>query len=351
MEQLKQIIKEGNIESVLHLLEDGFDPNVEMGKHLYPYDNPLECAFDYRQYEIAKLFIEYGSEINDDIFVDAARGDRYLFEYLLQKGANINAINHVGHSALSRAIAFDNISGAIALVEMGIDVIELGGIALRSAAWRGHFEIVKPLVEHDANVNFNGADQVFPYCTTPVQMAASKNHFEIVKYLIEHGADVTIRDKYGNRAFLEAKRKNNREMMEYIKQFEPLIWHEADKRAEELKKMGMPADIIKWLGTENRRIDLPDTSPTEYIEFETIFDVKPLEWQGRTFLDFAKEVEGYGGTGFIIWIPDQKCLGSIDIEHEELFIFEGVKWNKFIKKLSVVINHVLDGLPIDELYK
>jgi len=107
----------------------------------------------------------------------------------------------------------------------------------------------------------------------------------------------------------------------------------------------------KWLGTENRRIDLPDTSPTEYVEFETIFDVKPLVWQDRTFLDFTKEVEGYGGTGFIIWIPDQKCLGSFDVEHEELFIFEGVKWNKFIKKLSLVVSHVLDGLPIDELYK
>jgi hypothetical protein len=191
----------------------------------------------------------------------------------------------------------------------------------------------------------------FPYCTTSVQMAASGNHFEIVKYLVEHGADLTMKDKYGNRAFLEAKRNKNTEMMEYIKQFEPSIWHEADKRVAELKKMGMPSEIYKWLGSENRRIDLPETCPTEYIEFETIFDVKPIEWQGRVLLDFTKEVEGYDGTGFIIWIPDQKCLGSFDVEHEELFTFEGVKWNKFIKRLPVVINHVLNGLPIDELYK
>ncbi|TYP73294.1 ankyrin repeat domain-containing protein [Paenibacillus methanolicus] len=350
MEQLKQIIKEGKIESVRRLLEDGFDPNVKIGIN----DYALDYAFDYGQYEIAKLLIEHGADINDKAnpaMVSAARGKRALFEYLLQKGANINAINHVGHSALSRAIAFKNLSGATALVEMGIDVSEVGGKALRDAAWGGHFGIVKLLVEHGADVNFNGADQVFPYCTTPVQMAASINHFEIVKYLIAHGADVTIRDKYGNRAFLEAKQNKNKEMMEYIKQFEPPIWHEADQRAQALKKMGMPTDIIKWLGTENRRIDLPETSVAAYVEFETIFDVKPIEWQGRIFLDVTKEVEGYGGTGFIIWIPDQKCLGSFDVEHQELFVFEGIKWSKLMKKLPVVVSHVLDGQPIDELYK
>jgi len=351
MEQLQQMIKEGMVESVLRLLKDGFDPNLDMGNQLYPYDTPLECAFDYRQYEIAKLFIEYGSVINDDTLVDAAHGDRSLFEYLLKKGANINAINHVGHSALSRAISFKNIPGAIALVEMGFDVIKLGGDALRDAAWDGQFEIVKLLVEYGADINFNGADQVFPYCPTPVQKAASRNHFEVVKYLVEHGADVTIKDNYGGRAYLEAKRNKNTEMMEYLKQLEPPIWHEADKRATELKKMGLPTEIIKWLGIENRKIDLTGTSPIEYIEFQTIFDVKTIQHESRVLLDLTKDVEGFESTGFIIWIPDLKCLGSFDVEHQELYTFKGVKWNKFIKKLPIVIDHLLNSASLDELYK
>ncbi|CAG7658246.1 ankyrin repeat domain-containing protein [Paenibacillus allorhizosphaerae] len=311
--------------------------------------NRMDWAFDI----IDRYRIDNLNDKDNPIITAAARyGNKSIFEKLITLGVDINAMTHGKTSAVYRAIAFQNYEGIRDLLELGFNMKSYsGGKALRTAAWKGEFEMVRLFVENGADVNFNGADQVFPYCTTPVQMAADGNHFEIVKYLVEHGADVTIRDKYGNRAFLEAQRHNNKEMMDFIKQLEPSIWHEADKRAVELKKMGMPSDIIKWLGNENRRIDLPETCPTEYIEFETIFDVKPIEWKGRVFLDFAKDVENYGGTGFIIWIPDQKCLGSLDVEHEELFIFRGVKWNKFIKRLPVFVNHVLNGQPIDELYK
>lgn len=78
---------------------------------------------------------------------------------------------------------------------------------------------------------------------------------------------------------------------------------------------------------------------------------KLIEWENRVFLDFTKDVQGYEATGFIIWIPDQKCLGSFDVDHKELFIFKDVKWNKFIKRLPIVCDIVLDGYTIDELYK
>lgn len=330
----------------------------------------LAQAFEYNRLDLARtLMNKYKFEdLNDKqnpvtafespyghnpIITHAARyGTREDFEKLIELGADINAWSHVRNSAVGRALAFENYQAIYDLIDLGFDMkTNSGGEALRSAAWKGHFEFVKLFIQHGADVNFNGANQVLPYCTTPVQMAASSNHFEIVKYLVEHGADVTLRDKYGNRAYLEAKRNKNIEMMDYIKKLEPSIWHEADKRVAELKKMGLPIEICKWLGTENRRIDLPDTCPAEYIEFETIFDVRPIEWYGRIFLDLTKEVEGFESTGFVIWIPDQKCLGSLDVEHDELFVFKGVKWNKFIKRLPVVVNHVLEGLPIDELYK
>jgi hypothetical protein len=318
----------------------------------------LNDVLEHNHMDLASDILDRYSidDLNDKsypLITAAARyGSKALFENLIALGANINAMTHAKTSAVGRALAFQNFEGVRALLELGFEMKSYsGGEALRSAAWAGELDMVRLFVEHGADINFNGADQVFPYCTTPVQMAASENHFEVVKYLVEQGADVTIRDKYGDRAFLEAKRNKNTEMMEYIKKLEPPIWHEADKRAAELKKMGMPMDIIKWLGTENRRIDLTETCPIEYIEFETIFDVKPIQWQGREFLDFTKEVEGYDNTGFIIWIPDQKCLGSFDVEHEELFIFEGVKWNKFVKRLPIVVNHVLNGVSIDELYK
>ncbi|AFC30563.1 hypothetical protein PM3016_3746 [Paenibacillus mucilaginosus 3016] len=352
LEEVQKYLKEGDYSKFMDTLE----------KYKYPPGSVLPFqvlgkALEYNRISWASDILDSYSidSINDreePVITTAARyGNRAIFEKLLTHGADLHALNHVKTSALWRALAFKNYKGVRALIELGFDLKSNGGAALRTASGDGKFEMVRLFVEHGADVNFNGPDQVFPYCTTPVQMAANGNHFEIVTYLVEHGADVTIKDKYGNRAFLEAKRHKNTEMMEYIKQFEPSIWHEADKRAAELKKMGLPSDIIKWLGTENRRLDLPEACPAQYIVFETIFDVKPIEWQGRVFLDLTKDVEGYNSTGFVIWIPDQKCLGSFDVEHEELYTYGGMKWNKFIKKLPFIVDIVLDGLPVDELFK
>ncbi|MBP1932043.1 ankyrin repeat domain-containing protein [Ammoniphilus resinae] len=318
----------------------------------------LDLAFGYRKLDWADYImdtyrIDNMNDEKDPIITSAAYcGNKQLFEKLITLGANINALNHVKNSAVGVALAFQNYSGIYDLLELGFQMKSYaGGQALRSAAWEGEFEFVRLFVEHGADVNFNGADQVFPYCTTPVQMAASKNHDEIVKYLVDHGADVTIKDKYGNRAYLEAKRNKNKDLMDYLKRLEPPKWHEADKRMAELKKWGLPTEIMKWLGIENRKIELPDTCSSAFVEFETIFDLKRIEWQDRVFIDLVKEIEGYDSTGFLVWIKDQKCLGSLDVEHDNLFIFEGTKWNNFIKKLPIVVNHVLDGTPIDELYK
>lgn len=310
----------------------------------------LNQALEYKRLALARLLLDkYGFDnLNDEknpVMPYAARyGTRDLFQRLLQAGADLNALTHVKSSAVGRALAFGNHKGVRALLELGFDMkTYAGGNALRDAAGSGKFEFVKLFVEHGADVNFNGRSQVFPYCTTPVQMAAAINHFEIVKYLIEHGADVTIKDKNGDRAYSYAKQNNHTELMEYIKQFEPPIWHEMDNRVKELKRLGLPAEIIKWLGIENRRIDFKDSKMTEYIEFETIFDVRVLEWRGRTFIDLVKDIENYGNTGFIVWVKDKKCLGSLDVEHDELFLLPGLKWKAFLAKAAGIIDDILDG--------
>ncbi|KZE81128.1 hypothetical protein AV654_01130 [Paenibacillus elgii] len=305
----------------------------------------LNQALEYKRLALARFLLDkYGFDnLNDEknpVMPYAARyGTRDLFERLLQVGADLNALTPVKSSAVGRALAFGNHKGVRALLELGFDMkTYAGGNALRDAAGSGKFELVKLFVEHGADVNFNGRSQVFPYCTTPVQMAAAINHFEIVKYLIEHGADVTIKDKNGDRAYSYAKQNNHTELMEYIKQFEPPIWHEMDNRVKELKRLGLPAEIIKWLGIENRRIDFKDSKMTEYIEFETIFDVRVLEWRGRTFIDLVKDIEN-----FIVWVKDKKCLGSLNVEHDELILLPGLKWKAFLAKAAGIIDDILDG--------
>ncbi|MEC0208037.1 ankyrin repeat domain-containing protein [Paenibacillus ehimensis] len=338
-------IKSNDADQVMPVLEKhGLPEGSTLPVHI------LNQALEYKQLALARQLLEkyVFDRLNDErnpVMPYAARyGTRDLFERLVKAGADLHALTHVKSSAIGRALAFGNHKGVRALLELGFDMrTYAGGDALRDAAWSGKFEFVKLFVEHGADVNFNGRSQVFPYCTTPVQMAASMNHFEIVKYLIEHGADVTIKDKNGDRAYSYAKQNNHKELMEYIKQFEPPIWHEMDNRAKELKRLGLPAEIIKWLGIENRRIELKDCQSSEYIEFETIFDVRVLEWRGRTFIDLVKDIDNYSNTGFIVWVKDKKCLGSLDVEHDELILLPGLKWKAFLAKAAGIIDDILDG--------
>ena len=56
---------------------------------------------------------------------------------------------------------------------------------------KGHFEIVKCLVETGADVNA----KVGLYNETALIIASKCGHFKMAKYLIENGAEVNARDK------------------------------------------------------------------------------------------------------------------------------------------------------------
>ncbi|EMD33438.1 hypothetical protein CERSUDRAFT_98545, partial [Gelatoporia subvermispora B] len=59
------------------------------------------------------------------------------------------------------------------------------GTALQATSYRGHLEVVRLLIEHDADVRTEGG-----YYGTALQAASCRGHLEIVRLLIEHGADV-----------------------------------------------------------------------------------------------------------------------------------------------------------------
>ena len=65
-------------------------------------------------------------------------------------------------------------------------------MALSRAAWNGHNDIEKMLIEAGADVNKQYNDGM-----TALYKAAENGHNDIAKILIEAGADVNIQDKDG----------------------------------------------------------------------------------------------------------------------------------------------------------
>ena len=111
-------------------------------------------------------------------------GHRDVTEYLISKGADVNAIstNGSGYTALTGAVA------------------------------SGQTNIVAYLIQHGADVNYRYGPGYSPLLT-----AAANGHLEIAKLLLTHGADAHARTDDHQDALSLAEARNHKELAEYLK--------------------------------------------------------------------------------------------------------------------------------------
>lgn len=117
-----------------------------------------------------------------------------ILEYLISKGADINATGEFG-SALDAAAFEGNFEIVEFLLEKGADVNTTdtdGYTPLHSAA---NLDIVKLLLKKDANVNAKNTNGA-----TPLHSAAERGRLELVKLLLKKDADVNAKTKNGDTA-------------------------------------------------------------------------------------------------------------------------------------------------------
>jgi ankyrin repeat protein len=210
----------GDGAKVRALLAKGANPNARS----LPGRTPLlAAAARDGSYEVVKMLVEKGADIHakDGLegflwmgggggtpLIEAAKTrDIRTVRYLLDKGAAVNARDHVGANALLQAAARGSVDIARLLMERGADV------NVKASAWemtplitavqRESAEMVELMLSHGADVNGKDATG-----STPLMWAAYSDRGvpKIVARLLAAGADPNVKNKMGETALTWAAR-------------------------------------------------------------------------------------------------------------------------------------------------
>ena len=131
-----------------------------------------------------------------------ASGNTQKVEAAINDGANVNAKNEYGTTALMEAAENGHTNVAELLIENGVDVNAKDDddwTALMWATLKGYTEVAELLINHDANVNAKSK-----YGRTALMLASLKGHAEVAELLIKHGANVNVKTNEGWTALMLA---------------------------------------------------------------------------------------------------------------------------------------------------
>jgi uncharacterized protein len=208
-------IKTGDLSRVEALLEA--DPELASAKD----ENGVSAVLTsiYRGYrDIRDFLLEHGAHLEIHDAAAAGRLDRV--RELVEKNLVLaNAFSPDGYPVVALAAFFGHFDVVRYLVEKGADINApatngTGYNALTGAVASGHTDIVKWLLEKGANANYRYGTGYSPLLT-----AAANGHREIVKQLLARGADATARTNDGKSVIQIAEERNHPHVVEFLKNF------------------------------------------------------------------------------------------------------------------------------------
>lgn len=341
--ELAQLIMSENIEELENLFSKGLDVNAVFKITEHIEEPPVILALCENKKKVINWLLSKNVNLNDKdnpaILMACSNCDAEIVKLLIERGANVNAKHRIGKTAMNDALYGNNYDIIPILIENGYD-LKKDGVSLRQAVSGRQKKAIKIFLDNGVDVNFCKPDMVYPYNSTPVHIAAQNNDFETVKLLVKKGADVTIKDKYGERPYNCAVANGNEEMKAFLKSLEPEKWHNAEQRLNDLKVYKIPNELLKILRSDNRRIEIPENEYIKVIEFNSLLDVKEVNWLKRKFLDLLSYSDNYGNEGLLVWYPKKKCLASADYEHEEFKELCNIK--EFLENPSKQIDKIFE---------
>lgn len=189
----------------------------------------------------------------------AYRGDAKLVERLLKGGAKPELANHNGATPLWLAASRGDAAVVEALLKGGANANEelpLGRRPLMLAARSGSVEAVHALLEHGADVNASETERG----TTALMQAADQGHADVLKELIRHGAKVAALSRPVMRDGRSAALGNSEDPRRAVRQQAIAVLCEA--KQPDLQQVRRQRVILMGAGQEN----LPESELCKGIE-------------------------------------------------------------------------------------
>ncbi|AKH19183.1 ankyrin repeat domain-containing protein [Sedimenticola thiotaurini] len=206
-------IFDGDIDRVRSILDAG----INMEEKNSDGDTPLLTCCTYRPLaEVMALLIDQGADINarnakgeSALSIAVGKKNGPVIDILLKHNAEVNVISDDGQTPLFRA-AYKN------LVEYAKEMLRRGadpnlnprnpedGTSLLWAAGTGDLELVEMLLCHGAEINAPGV------------LHSTIKHIHIMEYLIREGADVNKKGAWGSTALHMAAYKCEKEVVELL---------------------------------------------------------------------------------------------------------------------------------------
>ena len=225
----EKVSDEARLKKVKYLVRLGADVNAKLyGKSVLSKAIEQNAGVEVQNFLREKGAVEWVISKEEALELGRAfwndEGDLKSLEEikeLLKKGADLEAKDGDGDTALVGAATRGQLDVVKCLVELGADLEAKDGdgrTALMMAASWGELDVVKFLVEHGADVNAKGEGG-----RTALMYVASNGCWEVVEYLVVNGADLEAKNKFGRTALMIAKNCKRDDCVEFLEEYQKKV--------------------------------------------------------------------------------------------------------------------------------
>eukprot|EP00842_Homolaphlyctis_polyrhiza_P001812 jgi/Hompol1/2631/HPOL_006090-RA len=193
----------------------------------YDTGHPLCIVTEMANFAMARFFVEHGASLDAEPHLrscsrlplsSAVRCDDNLalVAYFLEMGADPNALEPLGLSALHEACRKGSVDACQLLLSYGADPMtagKSGKTALHVAAHGGHVAVCQALIDHRPDIVMLTANN---RGSTPLHSAIFRNHVAVCDLLLRYGAPVNLGNRMRFAEMCVAVERCGEEMVELL---------------------------------------------------------------------------------------------------------------------------------------